>query len=178
MQALNARSLNLRVSCGDRPATRPVQQYHSRCTPPQQSLSFGSALRQQQPQGITSTSVGFFSLGGQTAQSGGIYGSQGKDEYTADDVEQYFNYMGMLAEEGSYDRLEEVLKSDLHPADILLLWAAKENDTPKAAELLRAGADKDVKDLNGKTPSDLTTDDEIKAMLADLQIAQDFEKDD
>ena len=33
----------------------------------------------------------------------------------------------------------------LHPADILLLWAAKENDTPKTAELLRAGADASVK---------------------------------
>jgi len=28
-----------------------------------------------------------------------VYGSQGRDDYTADDVEQYFNYMGMLATE-------------------------------------------------------------------------------
>jgi len=29
----------------------------------------------------------------------GVYGSQSRDDYTADDVEQYFNYMGMLATE-------------------------------------------------------------------------------
>lgn len=29
----------------------------------------------------------------------GVYGSQARDDYTEDDVEQYFNYMGMLADE-------------------------------------------------------------------------------
>ena len=33
----------------------------------------------------------------------------------------------------------------IHPADILLQWAAQEGDTPKAAELLRAGADPTAK---------------------------------
>ena len=31
----------------------------------------------------------------------GVYGSQTRDDYNADDVEQYFNYMGMLATEVS-----------------------------------------------------------------------------
>ena len=29
----------------------------------------------------------------------GVYGAQKRDDYTSDDVEQYFNYMGMLAEQ-------------------------------------------------------------------------------
>eukprot|EP00879_Flechtneria_rotunda_P017975 GHRR01018839.1.p1 GENE.GHRR01018839.1~~GHRR01018839.1.p1 ORF type:complete len:103 (+),score=18.20 GHRR01018839.1:91-399(+) len=41
----------------------------------------------------------------------GIYGSQGRDDYSVDDVEHYFNYMGMLAVEGTYDRMEQMLSS-------------------------------------------------------------------
>lgn len=33
----------------------------------------------------------------------------------------------------------------LAPVDLLLLMAAKENDAPKVAELIRAGADLDIK---------------------------------
>lgn len=33
-----------------------------------------------------------------------------------------------------------------------------------------------LQDVDGKTLAELTTDDEIKAMLGDLRIAQDFEK--
>jgi hypothetical protein len=29
----------------------------------------------------------------------GIYGSQSRDDYSEDDIEHYFNYMGMLATE-------------------------------------------------------------------------------
>jgi len=43
--------------------------------------------------------------------SAGIYGSQGRADFTVDDVEHYFNYMGMLAVEGTYDRMEEMLSS-------------------------------------------------------------------
>ena len=74
----------------------------------------------------------------------GIYGSQTRDDYSVDDVEHYFNYMGMLAMEGTYDRLKK-LQDVGHPVDVLLLMAASENDTPKVAELLRAGADVNVK---------------------------------
>ena len=100
-----------------------------------------------------------------TSEDAGIYGSQGRDEYGYDDVEQYFNYMGMLATEGSYDKLQEMVDTGLHPADILLIWACKENDYPKVGELLRAGADKNVKDLNGKSPRELTTSEEVLALL-------------
>jgi hypothetical protein len=46
----------------------------------------------------------------------GIYGSQGRDDFTADDVEHYFNYMGMLAVEGSYDRMEEMMSQGVGAA--------------------------------------------------------------
>lgn len=47
--------------------------------------------------------------------------------------------------QGTYDRMYEQMASGVHPIDILLLWAAAENDTPKVAELLRAGADNTAK---------------------------------
>lgn len=39
--------------------------------------------------------------------------------------------------------------------DIILLFASAEADLPKLEELLAAGADADVKDLEGKTPLQL-----------------------
>lgn len=45
------------------------------------------------------------------SSSAGIYGSQGREDYSVDDVEHYFNYMGMLAVEGTYDRMEQMLSS-------------------------------------------------------------------
>jgi hypothetical protein len=38
-----------------------------------------------------------------------------------------------------------VITEGLDPVDLLLLMAAKENDAPRVAELLRAGADVNVK---------------------------------
>jgi hypothetical protein len=75
----------------------------------------------------------FFRFGknGFGAEDAGIVGSQGRDDYTYDDVEQYFNYMGFLATEGTYDRMEALLNSGLHPIDVILLLACSEGDTPK-----------------------------------------------
>ncbi|KAG7675197.1 hypothetical protein KSW81_002699 [Nannochloris sp. 'desiccata'] len=86
-------------------------------------------------------------------------------DYTDEEVTEYFNYMGMLAEEGTYDRLEEMLASGAHPCDLLLLMSAKEGDTPKVEELLGAGANPAVKDKDGKTPLDLCDKEEVKEML-------------
>lgn len=49
--------------------------------------------------------------------------------------------------------------------DLLLLMACSEDDTPKVEELLAAGADPTRKDLNGKTPLELCTKEDIKNML-------------
>ena len=109
----------------------------------------------------------FFKFGknGMGSEAAGIYGSQGRDDYSADDVEHYFNYMGMLAVEGTYDRMYAMTASGLAPVDVLLIMAAQENDLPKVEELLGAGADVRVADNNGKSPLQLATKAEVIAVL-------------
>eukprot|EP01018_Ginkgo_biloba_P010417 Gb_05108 [translate_table: standard] len=80
-------------------------------------------------------------------------------------VGAYFNYMGMLAVEGSYDKMEALLNKSIHPVDILLLLAASEGDKPKIEELMRAGADCTVTDAEGRTALDRAADDDIKNMI-------------
>ncbi|XP_073115548.1 protein LHCP TRANSLOCATION DEFECT-like [Elaeis guineensis] len=107
---------------------------------------------------------------GVDAEGAGIYGSQARDDFDRDDVEQYFNYMGMLAVEGSYDKMEALLNQNIHPVDILLMLAASEGDKPKIEELLRAGANYDVKDVDGRTALDRATSDEIKDFILGFSI--------
>lgn len=102
---------------------------------------------------------------GTDAEKAGIYASQGRDDFDRDDVEQYFNYMGMLATEGTYDKMEALLNQGIHPVDILLLLAASEADKPKIEELLRAGADYKVCDAEGRTALDRAPDDIRQFML-------------
>lgn len=99
------------------------------------------------------------------SKSAGMVGGQSRDDYTLDDVEQYFNYMGMLAVDGSYDRMEQYIDMKLHPIDILLLWASAEGDDPKVEELLNAGASRDVQDMNGKKPADLAGNERVTQLL-------------
>ncbi|KAL8462567.1 hypothetical protein ACS0TY_033559 [Phlomoides rotata] len=106
-----------------------------------------------------------FGQNGVDAEGAGIYGSQARDDFDRDDVEQYFNYMGMLAVEGTYDKMEALLKEKIHPVDILLLMACSEGDKPKIEELLRAGADYTVKDADGRTALDRAASDEIKDFI-------------
>ena len=91
----------------------------------------------------------------QNSNKAGIVGSQGRDDYESEDVEYYFNYMGILADEGSNDRMDALLAADKHPVDVILLFAAAEGDVPKIEEILEAGADVNVTDLDGKTPLEL-----------------------
>lgn len=83
---------------------------------------------------------------------------------------QYFNYMGMLAVEGSYDKMEALLNQNIHPIDILLLMAASEGDKPKIEELLRAGADNTVKDADGRSALDRAASDEIKDFILGFSV--------
>lgn len=110
----------------------------------------------------------WFNLNNRSAEGAGIYGSQSRDDFDRDDVEQYFNYMGMLAVEGSYDKMEALLSQNIHPVDILLLMAASEGDKPKIEELLRAGAQYDVKDADGRTALD-RADDEIRDFILNFR---------
>lgn len=77
--------------------------------------------------------------------------------------------MGMLAVEGTYDKMEALLRQNIHPVDILLLLAASEGDKPKIEELLRAGAKYDVKDADGRTALGRATD-EIKDFILDFSV--------
>ncbi|PKA52607.1 Protein LHCP translocation defect [Apostasia shenzhenica] len=139
---------------------------------------------------------------GVDAKGAGIYGSQSRDDFDRDDVEQvfarrlnlgsnslfstficdvvfiislevYFNYMGMLAVEGSYDKMEALLNLEIHPVDILLMLAASEGDKPKIEELLRAGAKYDVEDVDGRTALDRAS---LKAMNFFLKLVQHYNK--
>ncbi|XP_058093471.1 protein LHCP TRANSLOCATION DEFECT [Magnolia sinica] len=111
-----------------------------------------------------------FGKNGVDAEGAGIYGSQTRDDFDRDDVEQYFNYMGMLAVEGTYDKLNALLRQNIHPVDILLMMAASEGDKPKIEELLRAGASYNVKDEDGRTALDRAASNEIKEFMLGFSV--------
>ncbi|XP_062077763.1 protein LHCP TRANSLOCATION DEFECT [Humulus lupulus] len=111
-----------------------------------------------------------FGKNGVDAEGAGIYGSQSRDDFDRDDVEQYFNYMGMLAVEGTYDKMEALLSLNIHPVDILLMMAASEGDKPKIEELLRAGAKYDVKDGDGRTAIERAQSDETKDFILNFSV--------
>ncbi|ERN19550.1 hypothetical protein AMTR_s00062p00076280 [Amborella trichopoda] len=111
-----------------------------------------------------------FGKNGVDAEGAGIYGSQKRDDFDRDDVEQYFNYMGMLAVEGSYDKMEALLSLDIHPVDILLMLASSEGDKPKIEELLKAGANYNVKDMDGRTALDRAASDEIRQLIQGFSV--------
>ncbi|CAA3006713.1 LHCP TRANSLOCATION DEFECT [Olea europaea subsp. europaea] len=111
-----------------------------------------------------------FGKNGVDAEGAGVYGSQTRDDFDRDDVEQYFNYMGMLAVEGTYDKMEALLNQNIHPVDILLMMAASEGDKPKIEELLRAGADYTVKDSEGQSALAKAASDEIKDFILGFSV--------
>ena len=78
--------------------------------------------------------------------------------------------MGMLAVEGTYDKMEALLSLNIHPVDILLMMAASEGDKPKIEELLRAGAKSDVKDADGRTAIERAANDEIKDFILNFSV--------
>ncbi|CAI5488003.1 unnamed protein product [Closterium sp. Naga37s-1] len=113
----------------------------------------------------TARTVAFFKLGGESAKSAGIFGSQLRDDYDVDDIAHYFNYSGMLAAEGSYEKMAKMVESGTHACDILLMMAASEGDVRKIEELLYAGARCDVPDWEGRTALDRACSAEIREMI-------------
>lgn len=91
-----------------------------------------------------------------------------REDYEEIDIEHYFNYTGKLADLGTYDVMDDVKKLGLAPIDIILLWACEEGDTEKVEELLGAGADVTVKNLEGKTPLQLAKKPEIISLLKEI----------
>lgn len=109
----------------------------------------------------------FFKFGknGADAKEAGIYGNLERDDFDKVEMEQYFNYTGRLAVEQNYDSFNKYVERGTHPVDVILLWAAEEADAPKVEEVLAAGANPKVTDLNGKTPLDLSKDEEVTRLL-------------
>jgi hypothetical protein len=70
MLALHARALGLQASCSQA-AAQTAAQRPLLCRQAPQHSCFVATLQRRQPQGFSSTAVGFFKLGGQTSQSGG-----------------------------------------------------------------------------------------------------------
>lgn len=73
--------------------------------------------------------------------------------------------MGMLATEGTYDKMYALLDQGIAAVDILLLMAAAEGDQPKVEELIMAGADGTVRNADGKTAVDLAANDVIEELI-------------
>lgn len=116
----------------------------------------------------------FFKFGkskGSEYKGDGEGGGASRNDYSAEDVEYYFNYSGILAEQGSYDSMENLLDSGMAPVDILLLFASSEGDAPKVIELLAAGADLNIKGLDGKTALEVAKTPEVKELLQKPEIA-------
>ncbi len=82
--------------------------------------------------------------------------------------------MGMLAVDGDYGRLDRMKSAGLDAVDLLLLMAAGENDAPKVAEMLRAGADTKVRDVDGKSAEELATNETVLELLRDPAKARTF----
>ena len=53
--------------------------------------------------------------------------------YVPEDAEEYFQYMGILAEECTFDRLNGMVKQGMDPIDIILVLACGENDVSKVS---------------------------------------------
>ncbi|KAI3717890.1 hypothetical protein L1987_69798 [Smallanthus sonchifolius] len=144
----------------------PLRNFDSQFMGMRKRLGFCKPISRTGPSCGSRTTCWFkFGKNGVDAEGAGIYGSQSRDDFDRDDVEQYFNYMGMLAVEGTYDKMEALLSQNIHPVDILLMMASSEGDKPKLEELLRAGAKYDVKDADGKTALDKASNDEIKKFI-------------
>eukprot|EP00897_Mesotaenium_endlicherianum_P005844 jgi/Mesen1/5288/ME000263S04396 len=126
-----------------------------------------SAVRSLGQHGTAKVSA-WFKFGnknGLDSEGAGIWGSQMRDDFDRDDVEQYFNYMGMLATEGTYDKMEALLEKGIPAVDILLLLAASEGDVPKIEELLKAGAVSTVTDTDGRTAIERAANDKVRDLI-------------
>lgn len=106
--------------------------------------SFSGSKLSRQPISNGARCRAFFNFGNKNNQAAAEPNKTLAD-FTAEDVEHYFNYTGMLATEGTYDRLEQMLNSGNHPADLLLLMACGEDDYELVEELIGAGANPNTK---------------------------------
>lgn len=66
-----------------------------------------------------------------------VYGKLSRDEYDYEEVEHYYNYVGMNAVGIEYSVFEEPINAGMHPADVLLMLAVMEGDLPKVRAMRR-----------------------------------------
>jgi hypothetical protein len=129
------------------------------------SFAVGKPLRKQARNGCKVHAWFKFGKNGADSKDAGIYGSLAREDFDKTEMEHYFNYTGRLAVEQTYDSFNQYVKSGVHPIDVILLWASEEGDLPKVEEVLAAGADPTVKDLNGKTASELAANEEVRQAI-------------
>lgn len=131
----------------------------------QQKTPTRRRMQQGIRRGLSMQPQAFFNFNKNAAESN--VSIKSRTDFDMQEVEDYFNYMGMLAAAGNYDSLDVLMESGLEPVDILLLMACIENDFPKVEEVLGAGADVSVKNpADGKTPMELCTKEDIKELLS------------
>ncbi|GBF88241.1 hypothetical protein Rsub_00953 [Raphidocelis subcapitata] len=111
----------------------------------------------------------FWKLGGVSGSDEAYPLHDSRESYSANEVRDYFEYQGVLAVEGSYDRMDELMAMGHDPVDVLLLLAASENDDSKVEEVLRCGADAGVRDAAGRTPRELATKASVVQLLAEAE---------
>lgn len=132
---------------------------------PRCAFASGRPLQSQVKNGVKVRSWFKFGKNGADSREAGIYGNLSRDDFDRTEMENYFNYTGRLAVEQTYETFEKYLDNGMHPVDVLLLWASEEGDVPKVEEVLAAGADVTVKDLQGRTPFDLASSDDVRVLL-------------
>ena len=96
---------------------------------------------------------------------GTVYGDLKRDDYTYDDVEQYYNYIGLNAIGVEYSVFTDPIEAGMHPADVILMLAAIEGDLPKIEEMAAAGADASAVNHEGKSVLECAKDDDTKEAL-------------
>lgn len=86
---------------------------------------------QQQQQQQRSVQVQLFKFGAAKPAEDTLPAKK-RSDYDREDVDDYFSYMGILAVELNYDRMDAMLAAGIEPIDCILIYACEEGDTPKA----------------------------------------------
>ena len=106
----------------------------------------------------------FFKFGGASAEDNEL--ASCREDYSLNDASDYYDYMGLLAVYGDYERFDSMVESGLDPVDIILCMAVEEGDKPKIESLMETGADASVvHPIIGKKVSEIPEDEEIAALL-------------
>lgn len=107
---------------------------------------------------------GFFKFGGASAEDNEL--ASCREDYSINDASDYYDYMGLLAEHGTYDRFDQMVDSGLDPVDLILCMAVEEGDKPKIEALMDTGADASViHPVFGKPVNEVSEDEDVIALL-------------